>query len=742
MYSQKIGLVLSGGGASGITHIGVIKALEENNIPIDYISGTSMGALIGAFYASGYSPEEIEQIFISDNFKNWATGKLNNKYIYYLRTKNEDAQWVRLKFSTDTIWEFNLPTNLVSPVAIDYELMKFFAPPSAMADCNFDSLFIPFRCVASDIVDKKEVIFNSGDLAMAVRASMSYPFYLKPLTYNGNLLFDGGLYNNFPADVIKNDFNADFLIGSNVSSNEEAPDEDNLVSQIRTLLINNTDYTIDKGVLIQPNVKDYSTFDFTNNKELIEIGYKTTLEKIDTIKQQINRQITKKELTQKRASYKQKLPELKFNNIYISGLNDRQNKYIKNSLMYKDKILDAEELKPEYIKVASDDKVKQLYPIAKYNNETGLFDLELTAKKEKDLFVSFGGNISSRSINEGFIGLQYNILGKTALTLSANSYFGKFYNSIYAGVRFDFPFIIPFYIETSGTTNKWDYFKSSSAFFDDVKPPYLVNHDNYIQTELGFPLAYRGKIMSGVNYGNLKNEYYQTKNFLSSDTNDVTNFTNFSIYTQFERNSLNRKQYASKGSLFSVIGRYVKGIEETIPGSTAITRDVKEKPAEWFQFKATLDHYFNDNNKVRFGILTEAVYSDQPFFNNYISSILSAPAFQPIAESKTLFQERFRAHSYFGGGLKTIFSINSNLEFRVSGYMFQPFNQILERADNLKAYYGTDIAARYFITSTSLVYHTKLGPLALNFNYYDQTDDPFSFMFHFGYILFNKRSLE
>ena len=89
IFSQKVGLVLSGGGASGVSHIGVLKALEENNIPIDYITGTSMGALVGGLYAAGYSPQEIEEVFLSDQFKQWAEGHLDEKYIFYLREKDE-----------------------------------------------------------------------------------------------------------------------------------------------------------------------------------------------------------------------------------------------------------------------------------------------------------------------------------------------------------------------------------------------------------------------------------------------------------------------------------------------------------------------------------------------------------------------------------------------------------------------------------------------------------------------------
>ena len=181
IYSQKVGLVLSGGGSGGVSHIGVIKALEENGIPIDYITGTSIGSLIGGLYASGYSPQEIEQVFISQQFKDWAEGNLNEKYIYYLREKDDKPTIVTFKVDLDTLLETSIPTNIISPAAIDYGLMSYFAPSTAASENNFDSLFIPFRCVASDIILKKPFIFKEGKLATAIRASMAYPFYLTPV---------------------------------------------------------------------------------------------------------------------------------------------------------------------------------------------------------------------------------------------------------------------------------------------------------------------------------------------------------------------------------------------------------------------------------------------------------------------------------------------------------------------------------------------------------------------------------
>jgi NTE family protein len=743
-YSQKVGLVLSGGGASAVSHIGVLKALEENNIPVDFISGTSMGALIGGMYAAGYSPKEIEEVFLSQQFKDWAEGNLDEKYIYYLREKNENPSMITFKLELDKLLETSIPTNLTSPSALDYGLMKYFAPSTAAANNNFNNLFIPFRCVASDIVSKKPYVFNEGKLATAIRASMSYPFYLTPVAHKGKLLFDGGLYNNFPSDVMIDDFSPDYIIGCNVSSNFEIPDEDNIVSQIKRMAADNTEYSIPDSVpsiLIEPEASEFSLFDFDKNKELIEIGYQATLKQIVTIEAEIQRRVNQEVLNQKREKYRGALPELIFDEVEVEGMKSNQNKYVLKSIRIKNDSVSAGEIESEYIKVSSDDKIGKLYPEAEMNKATEKFTLKLNAKKGKDLFVSFGGVFSSRPINEAYIGLQYNILNKTAISLLAESYFGKLHNSVSGGVRFDFPFTVPFYWKTTFTIDGWDYFKSQTTFFEDTKPSFLVINDQYFKSELAFPIAYKGKLLVEGTAGEIGNKYYQTKQFLSTDTTDQTMFRNFSAGLSFERNSLDMKQYATKGSYFSVGGRYISGEERTRPGSTSIVKNDFDTVLDWVQFKIKYDKYINVSNNVIFGVFGEGVYSNQPFFNNHTASILSAPAFEPLPENKTLFQEQFRAHTYLSVGLKNIYKIFDNLQLRLEGYVYKP-HQKIEKNNQNEAFYGKVWEETQFIFGSSLVYMTPLGPIAFNANYYDKFDEHWSFMFHFGYVIFNKKSLE
>ena len=702
-----------------------------------------MGALVGGLYAAGYSPQEIEEIFLSNDFKNWAEGNLDEKYVYYLREKDENPTLITFKIDVDTLLETILPTNLISPIALDYGLMRYFAPSTAIANNNFDSLFIPFRCVASDIISKKAYVFKEGKLATAVRSSMAYPFYLTPIPYNGKLLFDGGLYNNFPSDVMYNDFLPDYILGSNVSSNFEIPDEDNLVSQIKTIIADNTEYSIscDNSIIIEPEASEFSLFDFDKNEELIKIGYDATIKQMESIKKGIERRVDIYELIERRKKYKKRLPKLIFEDIEVEGMTDAQNKYVRKSLRFKEDTISAKNLKPEYIKVSSDDKIKKIYPQAEFNKETNKFTLKLRAKKEKDLFVSFGGVFSSRPINTAYIGLQYNLLSKTAISVLANTYFGKLHNSVSAGFRLDFPFSIPFYWKTLYTRDGWDYFKSRSTLFEDTKPSFLLINDQYVRSELGFPVAYKGKIILDGTVGEVIDKYYQTKKFISTDTTDKTKFKNYSVGLHFEQNSLDMKQYASKGSFLSFGIRFVRGEENTQPGSTSIIKDEFDTILDWVRLEIIYDKYIRLAKGVRLGVFGEGVYSNQPFFNNYTASVLSAPAFEPLSESKTLFQENFRAHSYFALGVKNIYQLFKNVQLRFEGYLFQPHQQILQNQQK-KAYYGRIWDDRQFVFASSLVYTTPLGPIAVNLNYYDEYEEHWSFMFHFGYIIFNKKSLE
>ncbi len=743
LSSQKVGVVLSGGGASALAHVGVLKALEENNIPIDYITGTSMGAMIGAMYACGFTPDEIEQFITSESFHKQAMGNVEDKHIYVFKKREENASWITIKLALDSTLETTLPTNLVDPIPIDFTLMEYTSTASAAANYNFDSLMVPFRCIASDIESKKSVLFKSGDLGESVRASMSYPFYLKPIMVDGKLLFDGGIYNNFPSNVMYDEFFPDIIIGSNVSNNEAPPTEDNLISQLKTMLLSKTNFDAlcQNGVIIEPNIKNIGTFNFDMIKESIDSGYVATLRKLADIRKYVHREVTKAEINAKRNTFLKKKVPLVFDKITVKGLNKWQSKYVSLHLLRNRKTITVNKLKPNYYKLAADEKIKQLYPKAVYNKTNGMYELNLHVKKEKDIHAQVGGNFSNRPINMGFLAVQYNYLGRIGVSLTGNIYAGKLYGSAQGKARLDFPFVVPFYIEPSITYNRWDFFKSSTSFFETSRPPYLVQYESFGDVTLGLPAGNRAKLLATWGYAYNTDEYYLTDLFTETDTADKTDFELYTLGATYELNTLNRKQYANRGTFFRTQLRYVEGTEYYVPGTTAIVKDSITRLHQWLVYKLSFEHYFNTKTFYIPGITVEGVYSGQSLFSNYISSVLAAPVYQPTPETKTLFLERFRAHKYLAVGFKNIFVFKKIFEIRLEGYFYQPFQQIIEN-DSLQPDYAAPFTRQYYIASASFMIHTPIGPINLSGNYYHNEKDPFTLLFHFGYIIFNRKTMD
>ncbi len=746
LSAQKVGLVLSGGGSSGMVHIGVLKALEENNIPVDYVAGTSAGGLIGGMYAAGMTPAEMEATVLSPQFINMSKGIIEERFIYYFKSREETSDWISIRFNRDkdSVFKAVLPTNIMSPFPMDFSLMEMTSAASAACNYNFDSLFIPFRCVAADVANKKQVVFRNGNLSEAIRSTISYPFYLKPITIDGQVLFDGGLYNNFPADVVLEDFYPDMIIGSTVAANTAPPHEDNVISQIKNMLMMKTDYSIacENGIIIEPVLKDIGLFDFSQSKYVIDAGYNETIKRMPEIKAAISRRVSAEERAIKRNNFLKKKESLVFDNIYINGLSRYEALYVERSLKKKkNENITIGDLHKRYFKLVADDKIKKIYPRAKFNRSTNFYDLYLDIQKDNDFIAQFGGNFSSRSINNAFIGLQYKYLGVTALSITANTYFGRFYTSGQIKGRIDFPFIVPFYLEAGATINQWNYFNSATTFFETIKPSFLISTDTYGEALAGMPATYKGKVVIGVNGGQIINEYYQEKSFDQTDTTDNLTFKFISAHGFYETNTRNRKQYSNKGRYFNMRVRYVQADVYELPGSTGMS-DVRAVDFKrWVQAKVVFDNYFKSYSFYKLGIYAEAVYSSQRFFSNYSSSIQFAPAFQPFPESRTLFYPDFRANQDVGVGVRNVFEILKNLDLRIEGYAFQPWREIIRNPDYTAAY-ADKIRVPRFMASFALVFSSPIAPVSFSANFYDKQTSNWSFLFNVGYILFNKKALD
>lgn len=742
--TQKIGLVFSGGGATGFAHIGVLKALEENNIPIDYITGTSAGALVGALYASGLSPLEIEALAKSNEFFLMSQGLLEDEYKFYLHNADIDAELLSIKLSKDSIIQKSLPTNLLNSTYLDLELMHLLGVNLNAANNSFDSLFIPFRCIASDITTKESIIFREGSLNMAVRASMTYPFFLSPIKMDGKLLFDGGLYNNFPANNLLDEFNVDFIIGSNVSYNEPPPLEDDLMSQVRNLFSQHSDYNLpcENGIIITPDLGNIGTFDFDQIDGAVEVGYQAALLKIDSIKAQIYRVENSATLNAKRKAYNDKKIKFSFDEIKTSGISSDESAYINRKLMKlkKENGISYETLKYRYLKLYQSDYIHSFFPtVEEYKDSTQT--LGLTVRKEKPLKASFGGHFSSRPVNTGFLKLSFSDFKITPVTVYANAYFGNFYGSIKTGFKLHLPTKNETYIEPMYSRSRWDYFTNFAIFFEDVQPSFLILDESFWGVKYNIEVSTKGKLEFSFKNGVNNYEYYQSSSILNNDTADFTNILFYSPGIKYSRNTFNRKSFESSGSLFEISSQYVHGIENTLPGSTSPNRISQDNTfRDWVYLNVKYVDYFLDYKNYRLGLFMEGYYAYKPFFHNFTVTNLSAKGFAPFPDANTVYYEDFRSNEYAALGLINIFTLKDKLDLRIEAYIFQPFRTMLN--NNGETEFSKAFASRYELASASIIYHSFVGPIRATINYYGQQKNPLSFQLSYGYALFNERSLK
>ncbi len=733
---QKIGLVLSGGGASGFAHIGVLKALEEHNIPIDYITGTSAGALIGSMYASGLSVEEIIQYVKSKNTRFFVSGKLPKKHHFLFRQNNKSSSFFKYHFTLKNLLKKSLPTNFISSDFLDFEMMKELGTVSASVHHDFDQLFIPFRCVASNINERKAVILNKVPLNIAVRASMSFPFYMHPIELNGQLLFDGGLYDNFPTDAMYYEFDPDFIIGVNVSSGNSPSDEDDLISQLTNMITTNREFSIpcEEGIIIEPN-DDVSTFDFDKIDKAIESGYNTTISLIDSIKTLVNVRISKEERYQKRTKFKEKILPLKVDDVHITS-KDQKVRYLKRSFLKPGEIIDSKTIEKRYFRTLALEQIEYMLP--HLNKKDSTYSLSLRIKKNDEFVIHVGGHASSRPVNTGYIGFSYLTTGKILTKNHVESYFGKFYGSSKIQSTIDFPWVHPFSISPYLVFNRWDYFKSFATFFEEVKPSFLVQQEKYTGLALSYPPSNNSVLKLDGRYLSLINNYYENTNFSNQDTSDVTKFYGGSYTFSFEHNTLNRKQFASEGHFLQFFIRYIHGEEHTIPGNLSSFLDIKI-PHQWLYLSAKFQNYIVNTSPFHLGISGHFTYNTYPIFSNYTATVLSMPAFDMIPDINTFFLKEYRAFQFGSLGINTIFSLPKGIDIRLDNYIFQPFLSIIKNPDNSQSL--TKSGNPLLVSSASVIVNSFIGPIRFTANYFPKQSQPFSFQFSWGYVLFNERAI-
>lgn len=566
---------------------------------------------------------------------------------------------------------------------------------------------------------------------------MSYPFIFKPVLIDSTLLFDGGVYNNFPWDVMISDFKPDVIIGSICTSNIEPPTESDIISQISNMLTTETNYTLpdSTGILIEQKFPKVKFLDFWKIHELVDSGYNATIKKIDEIRKKIPIKRSAAEIAAKRSQFKSKCFILRYEGATVKGGSEEQNITVQR-LMTKGtrNTYTHDQLETRFYSIIAFDLVNSFYPIAEYDYEKQVYRPDFRINPSPVFKLSVGGNISSSSVNMFYTGIETMLWKKKLTRLRATLSIGKQYSSFQIGARQDYPLPFPLFTEAYLTISAYDFYKGNQdIFYDNIRSVFLKEFDRFFTANIGRGLTKNSKFKVGFTTG-FQNVHYSKNAFLkSTDTLNKSNFPFVAFHILIDKNTYNYKQYPTNG-------HYLKIALNGVWGQESYTEASKSYPAKqshnWGSASLISDYYFNINKYISIGSYLEFMASGKSTFFDYYPSIDMLPVFQPTPHSKTFLLENYRANTYLALGIKPIIKIGKSVSWQSDGYIFQPYQRL-----NPEMTYDK-FPKPLLMASTAVIWHSPIGPFSVSLNYYERNHNKLYFLVNFGYIIFNKKGIK
>lgn len=717
---QAVGLVLSGGGAKGIAHIGVIQALEDNDIPIDYIAGTSMGAVVGGLYAAGYTPAEMMELIKSKGFAYWSTGKIDPAMTYYFDRDEPTPALVQFNLGADsTRVKSILPTSLINPLPMSFAFMDLFAAYTAQCGGNFNRLFVPLRTVASDVYSKRKLVLSHGSLGDAIRASMSFPLVFRPIEIDSVLVYDGGIYDNYPFNVMRTDFAPDIMIGSNVSGQDNKPKSNDVMQQLEDMIIQNNDYAMPSewGVSVNVPVRMFGILDFDKADIIYSIGYRTAMEMMDSIKSRVTARVPASVRRLRRHVFKSQTPYVRFDSVSVTGGTASQDDYLEYLFTHhRTDTFGLERARDSYYRAITPGKIENLVPHAIVNDSTGLFTLRMKATLKDNFKLGFGGYISSSTSSMLFLAAGYNTMSFNSFTASLNGWIGQSYMAGLLDARITFPTAVPTALHLQAVASRQRFYESDALFFKDNMPTFIINSEYFGRLLYGIAAGRRGKVEAGFGAGMLDHRFFpSSRTDYSTTERDKTRRILAEAKVTYDYNTLDNINYPTAGSSFhaSLIG--ATGRLEYIPAPASAVA-ASERNIIFGQAEVNAAHYFELGKHAALGTLANLLVSTRKLEPTYAASVVMAPAFYSTPSSYNSFNPAFRANSYVTAGIVPVWKLTSTASVRGTFNCFLPMRKILENPDG-SARYGRWFSNPQFTGEVAVALTFPFATLSAYANY-------------------------
>jgi NTE family protein len=707
----KIGLVLSGGGAKGFAHIGVLKVLEEAGVKIDYIGGTSMGAVIGGLYASGYNAAQIDSIFQATDFSKLLSDYIPRSSKSFYEKRNEELYALVLPFSN---LKLGIPQAL-SKGMYNYNLLSRITR-NVRGINEFSKLPIPFLCIATNIETGEEVLLAKGNLAQAMIASSAFPSLFSPVEIDGKILVDGGVVNNYPIEEVRK-LGADIIIGVDVQNDlldrDQLKDATKILVQITNLQsiermkknIKNTD------IYIKPDIMQYGVISFDKGKDIIIKGEEATFAVFEQIKKLVDE------------SNPYKKPKLSVNtdSLYIKSINTNDlanytSEYVNSKLRFKPKS------KISYNKLLTGiDNINatQNFSSISYSlqdNEDGV-DLNLNLiETSTKTFLKFG--------------LHYDNLYKSGVLANITRKKTLFKNDlasldIVLGDNFRYNF--DYYIENGfnlsfGFKSNYNQFNRNIA--SEISPVAPVNPNvNTINVDFSdltnqvyFQSIFVQKFLIG---GGLEHKHLKIKSETLANVDRIIDRSNyFSIFSYVKYDSFDKKYFPKRGLFFAGdIQSYLLSSNHT---NTFEPFSIAKAD---FSVVATLFK----NATVKFE--TDAGFSFGPDSVPFFNFILGGYGYNPINNFKYFYGYDFLSltgNSYIKSGATLDYEIFKNNHLNFSANFANLGNRIFETIDWISIPEYSGYAVGYGL-------ETAIGPIEMKYSWSPEQPKGFTW-FSIGFL--------
>lgn len=719
---QSVGLVLSGGGAKGIAHIGLIQALEDNDIPIDYITGTSMGAIVGGLYACGYTPAEMMELINSDYFGYLSSGKTDPAFTYYFSKGSPSPQMFAMSVggrdSTARSKIFN-PQSLISPMPMSFGFMQIFSAYGAQCGGNFDRLFVPFRCVASDVAQKRKKVMGAGDLGESIRASMSFPLIFQATEIDGQVLYDGGIYDNFPVGVMQTEFAPSVIIGSDVSAPSDGP-ANSYFQQLDLLVSRAQSYDVppEAGIKVRIDVSNFGLLDWDRADAIYRAGYRRGIEMMDSIKTRIPTRADSTARRLRRAVFKSGTPALRFDSVNVEGATKRQNEYIKY-LFHPAKGTDTigiDRARLAFYRALSSGKMSYLRPRAHVNNDSaGLFTLDLKALVKSNFSVGAGAYITSSNNSYLYLRGGYSSLSFSSVSTDIEAWIGQSYMAGALTGRLDIASALPSALVLNAVASRRKYYEDEELFFRDNEPAFVTAHEYFAKLAWAMAAGRSGCVDIGLGGGKLRNTFYSPGH--QGGYREGRHHVDFALgqaYAAYRSSTLDNINYPLSGS--SLNASFAAVLGKATCGQAGADGRGTDKHMAWLQLDAHWRNYISLGRHWVLGTEARALLSNRPLPGSYEASVSSAPAYSPTPASTNTFNPAFRANSFLAATVVPVYKFNSSLSARFSASVFAPLRGIRE-GDGGTARFGRCFDSTEFFGELNLVYALPFGNIAGYCNY-------------------------